>query len=160
MTSSPAIYAPRFAPQRLGMGYRALALCIALGSFAILVIGARLTPNPGGLGTHLSMGFQPCQFLYRTGMPCPTCGMTTSVTYLAHGHLLASLWVQPMGTVVGLACAAAFWIGLYTAATGRQAMRLLHTLPTGYYVLYIMFFAIAAWGWKIVLHWRGLDGWG
>lgn len=160
MTATPNIYSPRIGLQRLGLGYRALAAGIGLGCLTMLIIGYRLQPNPSGMGTHHALGLQPCQFLLRTGLPCPTCGMTTSVTHLAHGNVLASLWVQPMGTLVGLAATLAFWIGLYIAITGRPALRLMQRVPTGYYVLLPMFLGIAAWGWKIVIHWRGMDGWG
>jgi hypothetical protein len=126
----------------------------------MLIVGALLRPDASGTGTHAALGLQPCQFLRRTGTPCPSCGMTTSVTLLVHGHPLLSLWVQPMGTIIGLAAAVIFWIGLYIALTGRPAHRLARIVPIGYYLLPLMFLAIAAWGWKIFIHWQGLDGWG
>lgn len=157
---TPAIYAPRAGKPRLTPLSRVAFGGAAVACALLLGMGAWLTPEPSGTGTHTSLGMQPCQFLARTHLPCPSCGMTTSVTYLTHGNLAASLWIQPMGTVIGLAAAAAFWICLYIAITGKPAFRLVRIVPVGYYVLPLMFFAIAAWGWKIMIHWSGLDGWG
>lgn len=154
MTATPKIYAPRPGIDRVGIGYRFLASVIAAGCLAMLIIGYRLQPDPSGMGTHKALGLQPCSFLARTGLPCPSCGMTTSVSHLAHGNLPASLRVQPMGTLIGLTAAVAFWVGLYIAATGRPALRLMQRVPAGYYVLFPMLLGIAAWGWKMFVHSR------
>ena len=159
MTAAPIIYAPRPGIRRLGIGPRALAGILALAGLGVLIVGTLLPPDASGTGTHIRLGLAPCQFLYRTGLPCPSCGLTTSVAYLAHGNLPASLWVQPLGTLFGIACALLFWIGGYIACTGKPVYRLMNTISAGYYLLPLMFFAIAAWGWKILLHWRGIDGW-
>jgi hypothetical protein len=101
-----------------------------------------------------------CEFLYRTGLPCPSCGMTTSFSHMAHGQPLASVYVQPMGAVLCVLTAAAFWVSSYMVFTGRPVLRLLRLVPARYYLLPLMFFAIAAWGWKIYIHTHGMDGWG
>jgi hypothetical protein len=85
--------------------------------------------------------------------------MTTSFAYFSRGNLLASLYVQPMGMVLAALTVAAFWTSLYIALTGRPALRLLQLIPAGYYFLPLMFFGIAAWGWKIFIHLHGIDGW-
>jgi hypothetical protein len=105
------------------------------------------------------MGLQRCEFLERTGIPCPTCGMTTSFAHFARGNIAASLYVQPMGTVLATLTAATLWVALYMALTGEPVMRLLRIVPARYYFLPLMIFAVAAWGWKIFIHLRGIDGW-
>jgi hypothetical protein len=39
--------------------------------------------------------FGPCGMKQRTGLPCPTCGMTTSVLAFARGDLITAFYVQP-----------------------------------------------------------------
>lgn len=135
----------------------ALSVC-ALCAFT-LIQAARITPSPTGVSTHLSMGFGACTFLDRTGVPCPSCGMTTSFAWFARGNLLASLYVQPMGTVLAVLTVFAFWISLYIAVTGRHVMRLLMMIPTRYWMMPFFTLAILGWGWKIFIHLRGADGW-
>jgi hypothetical protein len=118
-----------------------------------------VTPSPAGHGTHTDMGFPACNFLNVTGIPCPSCGMTTSFAWFVRGNLLASFYVQPAATLLAAAAGMAFWAGLYVAATGKPVYRLLGRLPGYYYVLLPLGLGIAAWAWKIFLHLRGIDGW-
>jgi hypothetical protein len=84
--------------------------------------------------------------------------MTTSFAWFVRGNLLASLYVQPMGTVLAALCCGAVWAGLYVVATGRPVYRLVALAP-GYLVISMLALAIAAWGWKIFLHLSGHDVW-
>lgn len=72
------------------------------GSAAMLGIGRILTPNPTGVGTHEQLGLPPCMFLKLTGIPCPSCGLTTSVAYAAHLQFGASFLTQPFGLLIAL----------------------------------------------------------
>ena len=72
------------------------------GSAAILGVGRVLTPNPSGVGTHEQLGLPPCMFLKLTGIPCPSCGLTTSVAYAAHLQFGASFMAQPFGLLIAL----------------------------------------------------------
>jgi hypothetical protein len=57
-------------------------------------------------GTHEQLGLAPCHFLRATGWPCPTCGLTTSVSLTVHGDIGAAMKAHPMGpalVVLGLA---------------------------------------------------------
>ncbi len=155
----PIIFTPPVERQTLRAGGRVIALVVALAALAVLVTAVRLKPSPGGTGTHLQMGFQRCQFLRTTNLPCPSCGMTTSFSYFARGNWLASLYVQPGGFVLALACGAVFWAGLYAAVTASPLQRLLRQVPGIYSVPIILGFFIAAWGWKIFIHLKGMDGW-
>jgi hypothetical protein len=138
---------------------RLLAAAVALSCAVVLIIAARLVPSPTGVGTHTAMGLVRCEFLARTGIPCPSCGMTTSFSHFAHGNILASIYVQPMGAALALLTAAGFWVSLYIAITGKPALRLMRLIPARYYLLPLMFLAVAAWGWKIFIHLHGIDGW-
>jgi hypothetical protein len=155
----PIIYTIRPSPQRLGWAGRLLALAIGLLCLAVLAVGLHLTPSPAGVGSHERLGLAPCSFIGRTGLPCPSCGMTTSFSHFARGQWLASLYVQPMGMALAAASAVTFWAGLYIGLTGRPAHRLLRFIPARYYVAPALGLAVVAWAWKIWIHVRGVDGW-
>ena len=66
---------------------RATALCIAgIGAAQLATIH---------LGVHL-----PCPLHATTGIPCPGCGLTRSVTSLLHGHIGESLAWHPLGPML------------------------------------------------------------
>lgn len=157
--SVPLIYSPREERVRLTWIGRATALVISLGCLAVLVTAATLKPSPDGLGTHRELGLDRCAFEARTGIPCPSCGMTTSFSWFVRGNVAASLYVQPMGTVLAVLTAAIFWAGLYIAISGRAAHRLLRFVPGRYYVVPLLTWAMVAWVWKIFIHLHGIDGW-
>ncbi len=41
-----------------------------------------------------------CPLLYGTGIPCPLCGLTRSLTSLLKGNYLGAFWYHPLGPVV------------------------------------------------------------
>ena len=155
----PIIFTPSVERQTLTLGGRLASLMVALAALSVLVTALLLKPSPEGMGTHRQMGFQRCEFLRTTNLPCPSCGMTTSFSFFARGNWLASLYVQPGGFVLALACGAIFWAGLYAFVTGSPLHRLLRQIPGIYSVPIILGFLIAAWGWKMFLHLKGIDGW-
>jgi hypothetical protein len=134
-------------------------LGIGLGCLAVLGVAASIKPSPTGVGTHTQLGLQACQFLHTTGLPAPSCGMTTSFAWFVRGNLLASLYVQPMGMVLAALTVMTFWLGLYIAATGKPAYRLVTMIPYRYTLMPMLAWAIIAWGWKIFIHLHGIDGW-
>jgi len=78
------------------------------------------------VGFDFGVLFGPCGMKQRTGLPCPTCGMTTSVLAFAGGDLLASFYVQPAGaflcTLLVVGAFFAFLIaafGVYFSALDR-----------------------------------------
>jgi hypothetical protein len=157
--SVPIIFTPSIEPQRLRLPARLMLLALSLASLGVLVLAHRLAPSPLGVGTHKQMGFQNCEFLQRTHLPCPTCGMTTSFSWFVRGNWVASFYVQPMGFLLALACAALFWACLHMAITGAPLHRLLRQVKQVRLIVIVMSFAIAAWGWKILIHLNGWDGW-
>jgi hypothetical protein len=156
----PRIYATSPVPQRLASISRLIALAVSLVCLGVLITAVSIRPNRTGMETHRQLGLAECQFLRTSGLPCPSCGMTTSFTWFVRGNILASLYVQPMGTLLATAAACTFWAGIYIAATGKPVHRLMRLLPPSYYVVIPIAIGIAAWGWKIFIHLRGADGWG
>src|SRR5215204_441754 len=76
-TTVPLILTPRVVPTRISVGARLLALLITVACLCVFLFAAYLTPNPDGTATHTALGFNNCQFLAASNVPCPTCGMTT-----------------------------------------------------------------------------------
>jgi hypothetical protein len=155
----PLIYSPRYEPMKLPLSGRAAAMAVALACLAVFVTASRLAPDPSGMGTHTQLNMPECTFYRTTGMPCPSCGMTTSFTWFFHGNFLASLYVQPMGALLAVMAVIAFWTGIYIALTGQPVYRLVRLFPGRYFVFSLIALGIAAWAWKIFIHTRGIDGW-
>ncbi|MBI3272105.1 MAG: DUF2752 domain-containing protein [Planctomycetes bacterium] len=72
----------------------------------LLAVAAWLKPDPRGFGTHEQLGLLPCGFLRATGLPCPTCGMTTSFACMVRGRFPESAAAQPFGAFLCLMVAA------------------------------------------------------
>jgi Protein of unknown function (DUF2752) len=159
VTSTPLIYVQNQTAPKVSFPSRLLALGLSGTCLAVLCLAAYLHPSPDGFGTHTTIGLNRCEFLARTGLPCPSCGMTTSFAWFVRGNIAASLYVQPMGTLIALITAMTVWAGGYIGLTGRAAHRLLQILPGQWIVVTLMAVAIAAWGWKIFIHLHGIDGW-
>jgi hypothetical protein len=165
---TPLVFTPPTHRQKLGLGGRLLALVLSLGALGMLVTAVFLHPAPQGVGTHRQIRLAalngqtppPCELLRTTGIPCPTCGMTTSFAWFVRGNWLASVYVQPMGFLLALASGAMFWAGLFMAVSGAPLHRLLQPIGGVSWIVGILGFAIAAWGWKIFIHLAHCDGWG
>ena len=69
----------------------------------MLALSTWLEPDPRGFGTHQQFGTGPCGMLIQTGLPCPTCGMTTAFAHTVRGQWGRAFWVQPAGFVLALA---------------------------------------------------------
>ena len=96
------------------------AALLACGCAAPLLIGAWLTPDPSGVGTHTQLGMLPCGFKVGTGLPCATCGMTTAFSHAANGDLLSAFVTQPAGAALALLCAVVVIICGYAAIAGAD----------------------------------------
>lgn len=144
---------------RLDVRSRLLAAGVAVACLTVLIVAAWVDPARGGTGTHLQIGMAPCGFLERTGLPCGTCGMTTSFAHFVRGNVVASLYVQPFGCLAALAAGVGFWVAGHAALTARPAYRVLRRLPVGWTGGVLLTMWILAWGWKMLLVVRGADGW-
>ena len=72
-----------------------------IGGFALAFA---LKPDPRGYGTHQSLGLPPCTFRMLFGIPCPSCGMTTSFSHLMHGNI-SQAFERASGVVLAAVCA-------------------------------------------------------
>jgi hypothetical protein len=134
------------------VGGRVYAAGIVAAMVALFVVAARLHPEGYDHGVHEQLGLPPCGFLVITGLPCPTCGMTTAFANTIHGHLIRAVYAQPagfilavLGLVTGIAAFAALLTGRWPAFNWYR-INPLHVV-WGSCALFV-----AAWGVKIVLY--------
>ena len=130
-----------------------------VASICALVLGVAwlLSPAADGHGTHMQLGMPVCGWVQAIGMPCPTCGMTTSFALAADGRLADSFVNQPAGALLALATAIGLLVGVHTALTGSVSHVLLGRLWRGWMWWAILAIGLGAWGWKIVTM-KGLAG--
>jgi len=98
--------------EQLTWWVRGFLLLIAAGLLAVFAIALALKPyhhdgSPRIMATHTQLGLPPCNMVLMLGKPCPACGMTTSVSLLAHGDIRASLRANWVGTLLAL-----YWLVL------------------------------------------------
>ncbi len=138
-------------------------LVAALVLITIFAIAFWLNPydengQPLRMETHRQLGLPPCTFKYWTGLPCPSCGMTSSFALLVRGDVMDSLRANAVGTLLALLWAAAIpWL-LLCSLTGRPlGWALMEQSMLG---LIIAFMALLLLRWFIVLGmiWFGRGG--
>ncbi len=125
---------------------RVMAL-VVVGAAALLVyILAAVVPDGRGYGTHEALGMEPCGWPIQYGIPCPTCGVTTSACLMVHLSPLQSILVQPFGaylTLVGLWSAAIAGICLVRR---RSFVAWIGFLPYGLIVVIGFVLMFLSWG--------------
>jgi hypothetical protein len=82
---------------------------LAMGLIAVFAVALWIDPydadgSPKTMATHRQLGLPPCNFYRITGLPCPSCGMTTSFALLMHGDLMNSLRANAVGTLLAGFC--------------------------------------------------------
>ncbi len=128
---------------------RAQYIALMSVSGVVLTMARWLSPAPNGWGTHQQLGLPPCFFHQMTGIPCPTCGMTTSFAHTVRLHFYEAFITQPFGLLACLITMALIplsfllmqrrvpWMKVLTARGSNAVM----------YVLVALF--VLAWVYKI-----------
>lgn len=140
------------APTVEGGRSRGHAWILATAAFLLVALALLrwyAEPDTRGHGTHEQFGLPPCAMMSVTGLPCPGCGVTTSMSLAVHGRWHEAVGNQPFGVLVVLAIPllalwAAWghlrgrdrWIDLQTALRRRAWLVAIAALG-------------AAWVWKI-----------
>lgn len=115
-----ALRAPRW--ERALAGFVAAVGCLAVAT-ALRIDPYDASGRPRLQGTHRQLGPAPCLLLSNLGFPCPSCGMTTSVSLLFHGDPLAACRANWAGVVVGSTGAAGIiWLGLLAVGMPRRPL--------------------------------------
>ena len=155
MSSTQTQHAPGVQSASAGSDSRLTAAVIFAVSVAVLGVAFWLTPNPNGFGTHQALGLPPCGLLRSTGIPCATCGMTTSFSYAAHGDLVASFINQPAGAILALLTAMAAVVSGYALVTGMSLAPIGAVIFRPRVIVLAGAVVLIAWAYKIVI----VTGW-
>lgn len=136
------------------------AFVLALSFLALVplvVLGTLVHPDPRGFGTHEQLGLPACRMIEWFGVPCPGCGVTTSVALATHGHFLDAFKNQPFGLIVALAIPSFTLWALGGHLAGRDLFVDLHSARVGKLAILLAIALGLAWIYKIALV-RGLIG--
>jgi hypothetical protein len=120
----PPLLPKKDVPQALPASGRAALALFALGLMSVFAVAIWLRPyGPDGrplhMETHTQLGLPPCTFYRLTGLPCPSCGMTTSFALLVRGDLWNSLCANAVGTLLAALCLALIPWSIASAVRGR-----------------------------------------
>jgi hypothetical protein len=84
---------------------------VILGAFIGLWLAQRV-------GFDFGLLFAPCGLKMRTGLTCPTCGMTTAVLAFARGQVLTAFYVQSAAAFLCAGVVVVAFFALLIAASG------------------------------------------
>jgi len=134
-------------------------LVIAGLSFVLLLIARLLRPSANGFGTHQQLGLPPCAFLHFTGIPCPGCGLTTSVAHAARLHFYESVITQPFGMVVFILAILSVPLSIYFIRRRIPWSKFSHLRGRNFVIRLTIALFILSWLYKIAvmkgLFWSG-----
>jgi hypothetical protein len=128
-------------------------LCIAAFLIVIFSIAIYLNPyNDDGSalrwGTHQRLGLPPCTFKETTGIPCPSCGMTSSFALLIRGDVWHSLRANFAGTLLGTFCL--LLIPWSLASVWKQKLLFVRSFEMMFTVFIATFMAVMMLRWAVV----------
>jgi hypothetical protein len=132
---------------------RVLLVLLAVLLVVVFTVAVSLNPYKDGHvwygETHRQLGLPPCSFKLATGLPCPSCGMTSSFALLMHGDLVNSLKANAAGTLLALVCLAFIPWALTCAIRGRRY--LIMSFEWALVRLVVVFLVLMLARWAIVL---------
>jgi hypothetical protein len=135
-------------------------ILVAIGLIAVFTVGACLHPYDANNDakrqeTHRQLGLPPCGFYAMTGLPCPSCGFTTSFSLLMHLDPVNAVRANSVGAMLGTYCLLVIPWSVVSAFRGRylfirSAERAIITSLIGFVVLMLvrwgLVLAVAKWG--------------
>jgi hypothetical protein len=138
--SKPKIFCRASFRQRLGAGAFFLVLAAFFGLFAL--VGHYKIP----------LWPFPCGFKQRYNLPCPTCGVTTSVIAFAQGKIFESFYIQPAAALLCCVLAVSAFLAFFVAVFGVYfdfLNRFFSKVKIKYIILALII--IIAAGWAVTL---------
>jgi len=147
MQASQQLNKPKFF-YRASSGQRMVAAIVCLGTIAFFAVFALAGHYRIDMGRWLGY----CGFKQRTGLPCPTCGMTTAMLAFAQGRILEAFYIQPacglLCSVMVIAAILAFIIAVF-GIYFRFIERFFTEVKLRYMILALII--IIAAGWAVTL---------
>lgn len=130
---------------------RRWAALVFLGCTGILGLAAWLKPDPRGYGTHQQLGFGKCGMLVTTGLPCPTCGMTTAFAHVVRGQLIRGFLAQPAGFLLAVGTVVCALGASWVLVTGHMPPIRIPVLTPYRLFFGLLILLVGSWAFKIVL---------
>lgn len=128
---------------------RIFFVLMGLGSALCIFLAMSIEPDPRGFGTHEQLGLAPCGMLETVGVPCPSCGMTTSWSLAAHGRVWDAVRNQPCGAALFFVAIGLLPLSLYVLSGRFSAFNwLLEHRALAWAVGFLVFFVLS-WIYKI-----------
>jgi Protein of unknown function (DUF2752) len=131
-------------------------LIFALTSVSLLVIARLLQPSSRGVGTHEQLGLPSCPFLHLTGIPCPSCGLTTSFAYAARFDFLSSLITQPFGLIAFFLAIFAIPFSIFLSRRQISLSKFMQERIVNRLIYVAIALYVLSWFYKIIV-WRYLQ---
>jgi hypothetical protein len=129
---------------RASTGQRKIAALICFGIIVFFTVFALAGHYKIDMG--LFLGY--CGFKQRTGLPCPTCGMTTATLAFAQGRIIEAFYIQPacgfLCCVMVLVAILAFIIAVF-GIYFRFIERFFIEVKLRYMILALIVIIIAGW---------------
>lgn len=115
----------------------------------LCVVGFFLLARLAGAGkVDTDRWLEPCGFKQKYGLPCPTCGMTTSAISFAQGRIKQSFYIQPAGGLFCSVLVVAAFLAFLTAFFGVYftfLKRFFTELKIWHIILALIIVIIAGW---------------
>lgn len=145
----------RLAARRLQGWVRGSLALLTLIPILVFAVAWSLNPYQQGrvwlAETHTQLGLPPCTFKVLTGLPCPSCGMSTSFALFVRGDLFHSVQANVAGTTLALIAMLFMPWALLSAWHGRlQVVRNGESLLVRVVVLFLVLM-FARWGIVVAL---------
>jgi len=128
--------------QRIIAGAAFLGIAATFGLFALA----------GHYKIDIGRWLMPCGFKQRTGYPCPTCGMITSLLAFSQGKIFEAFYIQPAGALLYSIAVVVAFLALFTAIFGvyfEFIRRFFAQVKIRYIILALL--VIIACGWAVTL---------
>jgi hypothetical protein len=118
---------------------------------ATLAIARCLQPSAAGVGTHVQLGLPPCRFLALTGIPCPSCGLTTSFAFAAHFEFEEAFVASPFGLLLFFAVVLAMPVLCVQLCRPIAWARVFRAIDPGTISLWTVATYVASWFFKLTM---------
>jgi hypothetical protein len=146
-----------WAGQPLTGWVRWVLVLIAVGLVGVFVLAARIHPyGEDGvalrMATHRQLGLPECGFVTATGLPCPSCGLTTSFALTIRADWYNAARANWVGLLLAVFCLGLIPWGFASALAGRALG--VASLDRALLVLISCVFVMLLVRWSFVVCWR------
>src|SRR5262245_13902745 len=147
LETNPEAGPVRLVARRMSPPRRWVLVGLAAALASVFGVAGWLRPDERGYGTHEQLGLPPCAFRAITGIPCPSCGMTTSFAYVVRGQLSRAAWANPGGCLLAIGTVGLIPWCLISAMVGRPLG--LRSLDRAAIAAVLLVFGISLLGWMV-----------